>query len=241
MCVYMKFFKKFLMPCGLCAAIPAMKPATPPKEHATPCCNEAQSQKLIKPSELPIYSVDDGCSKEMPCIAYPSIIEENIRKVRHSVEDLTVIYHKLSHNVSSTIDNAKFVVDYLQDEDNILPRGGAICIGGLSGLILGLRGGLFKRLLYTTAGASIVAPICFPKESKEAFNMVQHYGNIGYNFICGVKPGDNKMEISLKEISFVKTLLESEFYRTISQLFEQKTSNTTTEKTEENPSTNKEK
>lgn len=45
-------------------------------------------------------------------IAYPSIIEENIRKVRHSVEDLTVIYHKLSHNVSSTIDNAKCMCLY---------------------------------------------------------------------------------------------------------------------------------
>ena len=62
--IYMKLFKKFLMPCGLCAAIPIMKP---PEEHAKPCNNETQEKKLIKPSELPIYSIDDnGYSKQLP-------------------------------------------------------------------------------------------------------------------------------------------------------------------------------
>lgn len=59
-------FKKFLMPCGLCAAIPAMKPNSPPEEHAVPCSNETQAKKLIKPSELPIYSAEDGYTKQMP-------------------------------------------------------------------------------------------------------------------------------------------------------------------------------
>lgn len=61
----MKLFKKFLMPCGLCAAVPAMKPVNPPEE-TVPCNNETQAKKLIKPSELPIYTVEDGYSKQMP-------------------------------------------------------------------------------------------------------------------------------------------------------------------------------
>lgn len=77
------------------------------------------------------------------------------------------------------------VIDYLQDESNLMPRVGAVGIGGLSGLVLGLRGGIFKRLVYTSAGASIVGAVCFPRETKEAFNTVERYGNIGYNFIYG--------------------------------------------------------
>ncbi|XP_076242704.1 MICOS complex subunit 26/27 [Calliopsis andreniformis] len=216
-------FKKFLMPCGLCAAVPAMKPANPPEDHTVPCNTDAQPKKLIKPSELPIYTVEDGYSKQMPCAQeYPSVVEDNIRKVRKSVMEMKLIYDQFAHNVSTRLGNIKSVVDYLQDETNFLPRVGAVGIGGLSGLVLGLRGGFFKKLLYTTTGAGIVGTICFPRKAKEALNMVEYCGNIGYNFVCGVKPGDCKQEISLKEFPIMKTLLESEFYQSISQSFKQK-------------------
>ncbi|XP_068968918.1 MICOS complex subunit MIC27 [Bombus flavifrons] len=219
-------FKKFLMPCGLCAAVPAMKPPT--SEDTTPCSNETQGKKLIKPSELPIYSIDDGYSKQMPCIEYPSIVEENIRKVRQSVREIKVTLDRISHDVSSTFENLKFAVDYLQDDVNIWPRIEAVGVGGLSGLILSLRGGILKRLFYTTTGASIVGCICFPKEVKQALNTVEHYGNISYNFIYGVKPGDsNKKEISVNEFSLLKSVLESEYFRMVARLFEKETSDTT--------------
>ena len=45
-------------------------------------------------------------------------------------------------------------VDYITDEENMLPRAGAITIGGLAGLVLGARkkGGLVKKALYTSVG-----------------------------------------------------------------------------------------
>lgn len=226
-------FKKFLMPCGLCAAVPAMKPTDPPREHATSISNETQAKKFIKPSELPIYSAEDGYTKQMPCAEYPTIVEENVRKVRKTVQEIKVSIDNLSYNVTSTLDQFKFVVDYLQDEANLMPRIGAVGIGGLSGLILGLRGGMFKRLLYTSTGAGIIGCFCFPKEAKEAFSTVEHYGNITYNFIYGVKPGDGQKEISLTEIPLVKSVLESEYFRMITEPFKQK-SLSTADKPEEN-------
>ena len=157
-------------------------------------------------------------------IEYPSIVEENIRKVRQTVREIKVTLDKVSHDVSSTFENLKFAVDYLQDEANIMPRIGAVGIGGLSGLIFSLRGGILKRLFYTTTGASIVGCICFPKEAKQALNTVEHYGNISYNFIYGVKPGDNKKEISVNEFPLLKSVLESEYFRMIARLFEKETS-----------------
>lgn len=75
------------------------------------------------------------------------------------------------------------------EEDNFAPKVGAIALGGLTGYIFGLRGGRFKRLLYTSAGALGMASICYPKEaskySKIAVEEGKKYATIGYNFIYG--------------------------------------------------------
>lgn len=233
------FFKKFLMPCGLCAAVPVMKPVNPPEEQPKPCCSETQSKNLIKPSELPIYSTEAGYSKQMPCTEHsPSIVEENIRKVRVQLQELKHMTDSVSQHVSAAADNFRYIIDYLQDQANFLPRVGAVGIGGLSGLILGLRGGFFKKLLFTTTGAGAAGVICFPKEAKEAYNLAEHYGQISYNFIYGVKPGDSKEEISFKKLPLFKSVLESEYFQLIKKPFE-KVSETKEEKLPENKSETK--
>lgn len=59
-----KFFKKILMPCGLCAAIPAINPS--PSGDSTLSGNKgAGVKKLIRPSELPIYSLEEDYSKQI--------------------------------------------------------------------------------------------------------------------------------------------------------------------------------
>lgn len=213
------FFKKFMMPCGLCAAVPVMKPVNPPEEQPKPCSSDKPN--LIKPSELPIYSTEDGYSKQMPCAEHPpSVVEEHIRKVRVQLQELRHMTDGVSQQVSAAVDNFKYIIDYLQDQANFLPRVGAVGIGGLSGLILGLRGGIFKKLLYTTTGAGAVGVVCFPKEAKEAYSMAEHYGQISYNFIYGVKPGDSKEETSIKELPLLKSVLESEYFQLIKKPFE---------------------
>lgn len=91
----------------------------------------------------------------------------------------------LSYKIFSSI----VVRDYLNEEDNTLPRAGAIAVGGLAGLIFGLRGGFFKKLIYTSIGAGGVASICYPKEAKvyseQALVEGKKYATIGYNFIYG--------------------------------------------------------
>lgn len=80
-------------------------------------------------------------------------------------------------------------MDYLNEEDNTVPRIGAVAIGGLSGLIFGVRGGFFKKLIYTSIGAGGVASICYPKEAKiyteKALVETKRYVAIGYNFVYG--------------------------------------------------------
>ena len=90
-------------------------------------------------------------------------------------------------------------LDYLNEEDNKIPRVGAIAIGGLAGLIFGLRGGLFKKLIFTSVGAGGVASLCYPKEAEiyaqKGIFESKRYATIGYNFVYGVKPGDKQLEL----------------------------------------------
>lgn len=203
-------FKKFLMPCGLCASVPVMKPAQPPQDCPTACSNPSQPTKMMRPSELPIYSIQDDYSKQIPCTdCSPSGLEQQISKVRKSLQGVVGEYQHLTDTVVSKIDtgmeHSRFLVDYLRDEMNVLPRVGAIGIGGLTGLMLSIRGGTFKRLVYTSTFAGAVGAACYPKKAEEGFNMAKHYANVSYNFIYGVKPGDGKqLENILPELPKLK-------------------------------------
>lgn len=83
------------------------------------------------------------------------------------------------------------LVDYLRNEDNTLPKAGAIGIGGLTGLIFGLRGGFFKKTLYATTGTLGMAAVCYPKEAAEYSQICvaesKKYLTIAYNFAYGGK------------------------------------------------------
>lgn len=101
------------------------------------------------------------------------------------------IYRKCLINIGfSTV-----AFDYLNEPDNTFPRAGAIALGGLSGYILGLRGGFFRRSFYGLIGATAIASICYPKDAEiyaqRGVSEAKKYATIGYNFVYGVKPGDD--------------------------------------------------
>lgn len=62
--MFIQFLKKFLMPCGLCAAVPALRPQSS-QDSLDPCSNKKEI-KMIRPSELPIYPLEDVYSKDIP-------------------------------------------------------------------------------------------------------------------------------------------------------------------------------
>ncbi|XP_032452213.1 apolipoprotein O-like isoform X7 [Nasonia vitripennis] len=140
------------------------------------------------------------------------ILEQGFGTVRKSVQDVLKQFTGYTDVVTNTIDtgvaHSQVTLDYLREETNVLPRIGAVGVGGLSGLILGLRGGKLKKLVYSSTGALVVASICYPKQAQEGMTLAKHYINIGYNFVYGVKPGDaNQLEISWPELPKVPSTL----------------------------------
>ncbi|KAG5347045.1 MIC27 protein, partial [Acromyrmex charruanus] len=205
-----KFFKKILMPYGLCA-IPVIKSTNMSEDKMSLCNKEPKIKKLIRPSELPIYCFEDDYSKQTSCTeCQPSALEQNISKIRKSVQAVVSEYQHYTDVISDTIDigfeHSSSLLDYLREESNTMPRMGAIAIGGIAGLVLGLRGRKFKRIMYSSVGALSIAAICYPKKTKEGFDMTKHYINVAYNFVYGVKPGDNRqLQITMPEMTKMPT------------------------------------
>lgn len=72
---------------------------------------------------------------------------------------------------------------------NGIHRTAAIAVGAVSGYIIAIRRGFFRRLLYTSIGGLGVASICYPKEAEQywqqTLNETKTYATILYNFAYG--------------------------------------------------------
>lgn len=77
----------------------------------------------------------------------------------------------------------------MNEPSNTIHRTGAIALGGASGFIIGLRGGIIKKLFYTLIGSGAVASVCYPKEADKyaqlALAEAKTYAKIAYNFAYG--------------------------------------------------------
>lgn len=108
-------------------------------------------------------------------------------EISKAVHSVTSQKEEIDKYYEDAILQTKFIQDYLQEEDNSLPRVGAIVVGGLSGIILGIRGGILKKLMYGSVVSTGVATICYPREAKK-------YAHVAYNFAYGIRPGDARQK-----------------------------------------------
>lgn len=176
---------------------------------------EQNKPKLCRRSDLPIYVAETApssqpkLSEEKGLFGFSEQLESSFGIARHHVTRVyneAQAYKKVGLDyVEQSRDNAECklkclveilakylilgLIKYLRQEDNTTPKAGAIAIGGLTGLIFGLRGGLIKRVVYTTTGALAIAAICYPKEaseySKDTLCEARKYATIAYNFAYG--------------------------------------------------------
>jgi len=201
----------------LLAAVPVKKAADAPKDTAPVAEEFAHYQ--CKPSELPLYQPLHSYNKPKRDQHPPKnsatreTIESGIRVVRTEVQSGINVINEQKKHLDSYIDTAKAhsqsTIDYLNQPHNILPRSGAIAIGGLSGFIFAARGGFIKKVLYTSIGAGAIASLCYPRQAEQFARDALYEGRkgyaIAYNFVKGVKPGD---EVPIEPISHFPTNLE---------------------------------
>ncbi|XP_055856546.1 MICOS complex subunit MIC27 [Episyrphus balteatus] len=165
-----------------------------------------------KPSELPVYAPLHSLNKPKPPAHPPKdskvreTLESGVRAVRVEVTSAYKAVAQQKKNVEGIIAtgvaHSQSTIDYLNEPDNTMPRVGAIAIGGVAGLILAVRGGFFKKIIYTGIGAGGIASLCYPKEAEKFAQQglieTRKGYVIAYNFVKGIKPGD---EIGVEPIS----------------------------------------
>ncbi|XP_026484516.1 uncharacterized protein LOC113392348 [Vanessa tameamea] len=212
-------FRKVVFGSGLVALVPVVKAATPIRSS-----NDPALPPPMKPSDLPIYEAPhadygeyiQSKANEKKSSYLRSVLLSPVQAVREQVqigcahtEQLT---NTLKDNYSELHDRSEWIIQYLREEENKEMRYGAVAMGGLTGFIFGLRGGLIRKIFYAGLGTMGMGYICFPEETKQFTKdngaFMKQYINIAYNFFYGVKPGDPQLEVKFPELSFPKDFSE---------------------------------
>uniref|UniRef100_A0A0A9WQI6 MICOS complex subunit n=1 Tax=Lygus hesperus TaxID=30085 RepID=A0A0A9WQI6_LYGHE len=152
------------------------------------------SKKLIRARDLPLYV-------EPPkCVTCSNKIDNDdgflittIRCARQEFQQIVgqarIIQTEAQNLAEEVRRETEDIVSYLRQEENLLPRLGAIGLGGFAGYLLACRKGLIKKTLYSTAGASLIAAVAYPNQAKEyteeVMCEVKKYAVIGYHFLNG--------------------------------------------------------
>ncbi|XP_064088092.1 titin homolog isoform X5 [Macrobrachium nipponense] len=196
---------KWSVPVATAVAVPLFGPAVFADSGSKDAAKTTTpTSRMIRPSELPMYEEPEEVLDFEYHGRERTSLEETVGSVRHEIEGILEATRSTREKVihicetgkahtMATVDMLKSLQS-LQDEENMLPRVGAITIGGLAGLVLGARkkGGLAKKAMYTSVGVTATASLCYPRQayqiSQQAYGTAKEYANIGYNFVAGVKP-----------------------------------------------------
>ncbi|KAL0849787.1 hypothetical protein ABMA28_011734 [Loxostege sticticalis] len=212
--------RKVVVGSGLLALVPAVKAASPVQDAPS----GPAKPPPMRPSDLPIYEAPhadygeyvESTSKEHKTGYIKSALLTPVKAVREQVQTVWVqtdaIKNTVADNYHEVRDRSDWIVQYLREEENKEVRYGAVAMGGLTGFIFGLRGGIIRRLFYTGLGTTGMGLVCFPEQTKELMKsngaLAKQYINIAYNFLYGVKPGDPQLEVKFPELSFPKDFSE---------------------------------
>jgi len=94
-------------------------------------------------------------------------------------------------------------IDYIQKEAPPEIKIGSIAASGLVGMLMGLRRGLFRKLIYGLVWSASAGAIIYPGDAKivaeRSYNFTKTYSALAYNFIVGAKPSNTETDKDKKK------------------------------------------
>ncbi|XP_050421433.1 MICOS complex subunit Mic27 [Adelges cooleyi] len=184
-----------------------------------------EEPNLVKPKDLSIYPDENkGKTVEQEDNWKPTIALDTIKKVREEVVNfntrLSGIRERGSTFFQTGIAHTESFVDNLRQENNSTLRAGFVVGGGLTGLLLAIRKGKFKKIIYTTSGATAAFYVGYPKESEEVSKTIKRYSLVSYHLINNITkdvtgfelpplPAPKDLETSSENKPDLKTLFSS--------------------------------
>ncbi|XP_015906961.1 MICOS complex subunit MIC27 [Parasteatoda tepidariorum] len=128
-------------------------------------CHDCRMKRLPKAHELPLYDKNEDMCLEYDGKTKLPLISE-ISGVRQQLSGLAsylnVFKDQVVHVYETGIAHSQSSYDYLTSEENKTTRILAICSGGLLGLLLARKRGIFKKIIYTSTGTGLVFSAFYP-------------------------------------------------------------------------------
>lgn len=164
---------------------------------------EQETQRFIRPADLPIYDKPDDIYEVRYECADKSELEKTVGSVRQQLIDAYASTQptrdRIEHIAMTGQAHTMGQIQSLREEENLPGRVGAITAGSLLGILVGSlrRKGALSRLLHGAVAGAGVAALLYPDEAAylatEVFEQSKIYGNIGYNFAFGVEPQNGQV------------------------------------------------
>ncbi|XP_072029949.1 MICOS complex subunit MIC27-like isoform X2 [Amphiura filiformis] len=124
---------------------------------------------MVKPKDLPIYAEPESKYEYQLVPPSKSVIEPWVSVVRTQVwkwsDKCQGAIDKTKQAYTTTEKKTKDVVDFIKTEENLAPRAAVIGLAGLTGVVLARKGGLFRKLFYSSTLMAGTASLCYPYQA----------------------------------------------------------------------------
>ncbi|XP_014777968.1 MICOS complex subunit MIC27 [Octopus bimaculoides] len=125
--------------------------------------------KIMTIADLPIY---EPAPKKYVYQFVPSernVLQKGIGSVRRFFagyqESMKNFSEKVSYKWEVSKAHTLGLIDYIQNDPNVLARAGVITVAGLGGIVAGYRGGRMKKVAYSSIAIVSAASLCYPKQA----------------------------------------------------------------------------
>ncbi|CAI4221561.1 unnamed protein product [Auanema sp. JU1783] len=132
---------------------------------------QPDSKRMTTVRELPIYAEDEPRTQYKFIPEDPLPLQREFSCIRHAFnteyDRVVSRFSFVDRAVNKASGAANKINSYVQDEWTVLPKAGAITVGGMAGFVLGLKRGSFGRVLTTATGLATMAAFCYPHETVD--------------------------------------------------------------------------
>ncbi|CAF2768829.1 unnamed protein product [Rotaria sp. Silwood2] len=154
----------------------------PPDNNIGP----TQNSRIVRVRDLSIYydSKNDDIYRYVPRIdddkkkptnnnnwIYTSISQtrQSLQQIWNDNKDLRL---RITRGLETGEAHTKATIDYIRDDQTLLPKVGVVTIAGLGGLLLGHKGGPIRKTFYSSIAVAVALSACYPKQSANLLDQV---------------------------------------------------------------------
>ncbi|CAF0914211.1 unnamed protein product [Rotaria sp. Silwood1] len=145
-----------------------------------------QNSRIVRVRDLPVYCdpKNDDIYRYVPRIddderkptnnnhwLYASISQtrQSLQQIWNDNKDLRL---RIARGLETGEAHTKATIDYIRDDQTLLPKVGVVTIAGLGGFLFGHKGGPIRKTLYSSVAIAVALSACYPKQSANLFDQV---------------------------------------------------------------------